>query len=163
MAAGTLAAVTGTLRLGVIDGREDDPSASCKLDIKEMLWDTGSQSCSITADLLPAFFLERLRYPSNDQYRDESGNIVQVEGYIPLSNSEFYFESIFTVVSRNKVPNGRSGVILGQKFFIDHMNFRMVPPVILESHWEEVKENEWGDLEIIEWMDAVTGKTMTFC
>ncbi|KIX07019.1 uncharacterized protein Z518_04995 [Rhinocladiella mackenziei CBS 650.93] len=81
-----------TLILEVIDGaEEDDNSATCKLVVKDMLWDTGSHGCTITDDLLPQNFSNRLAQSDNDPYRDEFGAIVQVQGYLALSNSIFFF------------------------------------------------------------------------
>jgi hypothetical protein len=144
----------------MIDAAEDnDESAMCKLVMEDMLWDMGSHGCIITADLLPERFANRLADPGSDPYRDDSGGIVQVQGYLALSNSQFFFESIFRVIPPSMIPNGRSGVILGQRYFMDHMDFRQVPRTILEGRGEELKENEWGDIKIIEWMDPIGGET----
>jgi hypothetical protein len=158
-----LATVPGTLTLEMIGAAEDnDGSPKCKLVMEDMLWDTGSHGCTITADLLPERFANRLADPENDPYRDDSRGIVQVQGYLALSNSQFFFESIFTVVPPSMVPNGCSGVILGQRCFMDHMDFRQVPRTILEGRGEELKEDEWGDIKIIEWMDPISGETKIF-
>jgi hypothetical protein len=95
-----LPTVSGTLTLEMIDATEDnDESAKCKLVVEDMLWDTGSHGCAITADLLPERFANRLADPENNSYHDDSGGIVQVQGYLALSNSKFFFESIFAVVA----------------------------------------------------------------
>ena len=60
------------------DAAEDDELAKCKLVMEDMLWDTGSHGCTITADLLPQRFTNRLADPENNLYRDDSGDIVQV-------------------------------------------------------------------------------------
>jgi hypothetical protein len=60
------------------------------------------------------------------------------------------------------VPNGYSGVILGQRCFMDYMDFRQVPRSILDGRGEKLKEDEWGDIKIIEWMNSVNGGTKTF-
>jgi hypothetical protein len=160
---GILATVSGTLTLGMIDAAEDsDTSVRCRLVVEDMLWDTGSHGCIITADLLPERLTTRLANPKDDLYCDGSGSIVQVQGYLALSNSQFFFESIFKVVPPSMVPNGRSGVILGQKCFMDHMDFRQVPRAILEGRGQELKEDEWGDIKIIEWMDPIGGETKVF-
>jgi hypothetical protein len=163
IAEGTLATVSGTLELEMIDAAEgNDNLTKCKLVMEDMLWDTGSHGCTITADLLPERFANRLASPENDLCRDDSGSIVQVQGYLALSNSQFFFESIFRVVPPSGVPNERSGVILGQRCFMDHMGFRQVPRIILEGRGEELKEDEWGDIKIIEWMDPIGGETTIF-
>jgi hypothetical protein len=157
-----LATVSGTLILEIIDAVEDDDLAKCKLVMEDMLWDTGSHGCTITADLLPEIFTNRLADPENNPYRDNSGSMVQVQGYVAFSNSKFFFQSIFTVVPHSMVPNRRRGVILGQRCLMDHMDFRQVPRAILEGRGEELKEDEWGDIKIFEWMDPVTGETKIF-
>lgn len=153
---GILATVPGSLTLQIIDDLENDATGSCELVVKNMLWNTGSHGCTITADLLPATFAARLSRPDCDPYRNESRSIVQVEGYIALSNNPFFFESIFSVVPPSAAPNGRSGVILGQRSFMDHLDFRQVPRTILEAHGDTLKDDEWGDIEINEWVDPVT-------
>ena len=124
---GVLAIVSGTLTLEMIDIAEENESTKCTLTRDDILWDTGSQICTITEDLLPEKFANRLADPGNDPYRDGSGSRVQVQGYLALSNSEFFFQNVFTVVPPSAVPNGRSGIILGQKYFMDHMEFKQVP------------------------------------
>ena len=133
---GNLATVSGTLVLEIIDAAQGDESTKCKLVMEDMLWDTGSHGCTITADLLPEGFTNRLADPENSPYRDDSGSMVQVQGYLAFSNSQFLFESIFTVVPHSMVPNRRSGVILGQRCLMDHMDFRQVPRAILEGRGE---------------------------
>ena len=133
---GNLATVSGTLVLEIIDAAQGDESTKCKLVMEDMLWDTGSHGCTITADLLPERFANQLADPKNDPYRGNSGTIVQVQGYLALSNKQFLFRSIFTVVPPSMVPNRRSGVILGQRCLMDHMDFRQVPRAILEGRGE---------------------------
>jgi hypothetical protein len=151
-----LATVSGTLDLQMIDAEDDDEFPDCKLVLEDMLWDTGSHICTITADILPERFANRLSDPKNDPYRNHSTTTVQVQGYLALSNCEFYFETIVRVVPPSMVPNGRSGVILGQRGFMDRLDVRQVPRVILEARGQELKEDEWGDIKIIEYMDPVT-------
>ena len=147
----------------MIDTAEGDgESAMCRLTVEDMLWDTGSHDCTITADLLPEKFTNRLTDPENDPYRNGSGITVQIQGYLALSNSQFFFESIFYVVPPPTVPNGRRGVILGQRCFMDHMDFRQVPRTILGGRGEQLKEDEWGDIKIMEWMDPISGETKAF-
>jgi len=153
---GYLTTVSGTLNLQMIDAEEDDEFPECQLVLEDMLWDTGSPICTITADILPERFANRLSDPKNDPYYDHSSTTVQVQGYLALSNSEFYFETIARVVPPSMVPNGRSGVILGQRCFMDHLDVRQVPRSILEARGQELKEDEWGDIKIIEYIDPVT-------
>jgi len=39
---------------------------------------------------------------------------------------------------------------------MDHLDVRQVPRSILEARRQELKEDEWGDIKIIEYMDPVT-------
>ena len=73
----------------------------------------------------------RLVDPENDLYRDDSSSMVQVQGYLALSNE--FFESIFTAIPHSMVPNRRSGVILDQRCLMDHMDFGQMPRAILEG------------------------------
>jgi len=157
-----LATVSGTLDLHMIDAENVDEFPKCKLVLEDMLWDTGSDICIITADILPETFANRLSDSKNDSYRDLSSTTVQVQGYLALSNSEFYFETIVKVVLPSMAPNGRSGVILGQRCFMDRLDVRQVPRHVLEARGQELKEDEWGDIKIIGYVDPVTRELTEF-
>lgn len=90
----------------------------------------------------------------HDTYRDRSGARVQVDGSIVLTNSLFRFSTIFTVVPASTVPSARSGVILGQAGFLDRMIWTPKPRAILEYHGEEVKKDLWGEIHVVEYVDA---------
>jgi hypothetical protein len=147
-----LPAVPGTLRLCGIDQDPEDKTLECELVQDEMLWDSGSHSCTITKDVLPQWFLDYLAKDEHDPYRDATGTKVQVDGYIALTNYKFFFNSVFSVVPASVVPNGRRGVILGQNGFLNRMVLTTTPRIILEHRGEKVEENVWGDIHISEWI-----------
>lgn len=157
---GVIPLISGSLRLGGIDapkltGQELYAAGSeIKLDRTDMMWDTGSYGCIITRDILPRGFAEYLDTPENDPYRDETGAVVQVDGYVALTNTGFKFqEVIFRVVPPSRVPNSRSGVILGQRGFIDRMVHTATPRAILQRRGEEIGDDEWGVITISEYVD----------
>ena len=148
-----LPTVSGTLRLQGLDA--ENISTECSIDSEDMLWDTGSHSCTITEDLLPPEFLKYLREPEHDPYRNTSGTKVHVDAYLGLSNTEFFFNLIFTVIPLSSAPNHRSGVILGQHGFLDAIVTSAVPRSILVHRGEEVEESIWGDISVHEYLDSV--------
>jgi hypothetical protein len=107
-------------------------------------------------------FTRYLAKAENDPYRDASGTMVQADGCITLTNSNLDFTCVFTVVPPSKVPNSRSGVILGQRGFLNRMTRIEIPGTILEARGKELKENEWGDINIMEWKDPMTDKIVRF-
>lgn len=156
-----LPAVSGSLRLRGLDADEDDRSNEFTITIRDMVWDTGSHWCSITSDLLPESFNRYLEMEENDPYRGPSGVDVQVDAYACLSNTPFFFNTVFKVVPRSAVPNRRSGVLLGQNGFMDRMVSTNVPRVILQHRGEEVEENLWGEINISEFV-SINGEFHSF-
>lgn len=153
IAESTLAVVSGILKVRGVDAEVGKHSLQHRLRLDDMLWDTGSHGCTITSDLLSDEFREYLGEKEHDPYRDQSGMRVQVDGYLALSNSEFHFNAIFMVVPPSQVPNSRSGVILGQKGLIDRMVRTETPREILKHRGEDIKDHEWGTIDILEYID----------
>ena len=92
-----LPTVSGTLRLRRLGGDPDDEADECKLDLNDMLWDTGAHDCTITEDILPSKFRTYLQSSEHDPYRDASGLHVQVDGYLALTNAPVNFNTVFNV------------------------------------------------------------------
>jgi hypothetical protein len=145
--------VSGTLRLQGLDAEDD--STECCINSDDMLWETGSHCCTITDDLLSPKFLRYLGEPENDPYRNADGTRVQVDAYVGLSNTEFEFSLIFTVIPLSSAPNHRSGVILGQHGFFNAIVSSAVPRSILVHRGEEVEESIWGDISLYEYLNPV--------
>ncbi|RDL41480.1 uncharacterized protein BP5553_01459 [Venustampulla echinocandica] len=96
---------------------------------------------------LPQNFAEYLENPPHDPYRNESGTMVQLDAYVAFSNSEFRFNAVFTVVPV------RSGIVLGLSGFINRMVHTEIPYVVLKHNGEDIEENEWGIINISQWLD----------
>jgi hypothetical protein len=156
-----LPTVSGSLRLRGIDADPDDKTDECDLNLDGMTWDAGCHSCTLTADILPAKFRKYLNSSEHDPYRDASGLRMQVEGYLALSNTPFTFDTYFTIVPASSLPNGRSGVILGQNGLLNRMAWTAVPRIILELRKEDVGDDIWGDIHVSEWC-GVTGEHFLF-
>ena len=153
---GAIPLISGTLRLRGIDAEEPyaEAVAQIELDRTDMIWDTGSHGCIITRDILPPSFAEYLDRPEHDPYRSETGLVVQAEGYVALTNSGFNFkEVIFKVMPPSELPNSRSGIILGQRGFIDRIVHTATPRAILQRRGEEIGDDEWGVITISEYID----------
>lgn len=146
----TLATVSGTVRLRGIDSITGDPE--CDMSSRSILFDTGAHSCLIVEDLLSDQFREYLRSPQNDPYKSEDRTRVQVDCTFSFSNHLFEISTIFVVVPRRAVPNGRVGIILGQKGLLDRMTYRSVPSKILKARGNDVEEGVWGDIVIEEYL-----------
>ena len=153
--------VSGTLRLRGLDGDPDDETDKCKLDLNDMLWDTGAHGCTITEDILPSKFRAYLQSSEHDPYRNASGLHVEVDGYLALTNAPVNFNTVFNVRPASSLPNGRSGVILGQGGFLNRMVWTSIPRIVLEMRGEDVGDNFWGDIHISEYIDVV-GTRFTF-
>jgi hypothetical protein len=156
-----LPVVSGTLTLRGLGGDPDDETDVCTLDINDMLWDTGAHGCTITVDMLSSKFQTYLQSSEHDQYRDESGLHVQVDGYLALTNASVSFSTVFNVRPASSLPNGRSGVILGQSGFLNRMVWTSIPRIVLEMRGEDVGDDFWGDIQMIEYID-VMGTRSTF-
>ena len=156
-----LPTVSGTLTLRGLDAPSDDETDECRLDLNDMLWDTGAHCCTITEDILPSKFRTYLQSFEHDPYRDASGRQVQVDGYLALTNAPFNFNAVFNVQLASSLPNGRSGVILGQSGFLNRMVWTSVPRIVLEMRGEDVGDNFWGDIHMTEYIDVV-GTRFTF-
>ena len=146
--------VSGTLRLRGLNGDPDDETDECKLDLNDMLWDTGAHGCTITEDILPSKFRTYLQSSEHDPYRDAGGLHVQVDGYLALTNASVNFNTVFNVRLASSLPNGRSGVILGQSGFLNRMVWTPIPRIVLEMRGEDVGDDFWGDIHLSEYIDV---------
>jgi hypothetical protein len=147
--------ISGSLRLSGLEADPDGPQGPITAELKDksMLWDTGAHQCLVTSDLLPAHFREYLNTIEHDSYRDESGTRVQVDGVLALSNLSFTFTTIFLVVPTSAVPNNESIIILGQRAFLNRLVCTATPRTILVRRGEDVDENTWGVINLLEWID----------
>lgn len=147
----TLPMVKANLTLSGIDSTSTDPSEVLKS--VDMLWDTGAHQTIITEDLLSDSFREYLRDHQHDPYRFHDGLRLQMDAIIGLSNVPVKIAAIIMVVSKSVVPNGRVGVLFGQRQCIDHLSYRSIPRRILERKAEEITKDMWGDIVLEELID----------
>lgn len=146
----TLATVSGAVRLRGIDSLTGDPE--CDVSSRSILFDAGAHFCLIVEDLLSDQFREHLRSPHNDSYQSEDRTRVQVDCTFLFSNHLFEISTIFVVVPRRADPNGRVGIILGQKGLLNRITYRSVPREILKARGNDVEEGVWGDIVIEEYL-----------
>lgn len=147
----TLAAIVGNATITAVDWEMGMPT--CQLSHIEMLWDTSAASTIITKDLLGEQFLSYLSDPIHGNYRTPDATRVQVSVALEFSNSVFKIDLIAWVVDKEFVPNGRSGIILGQKGCIDVLQYRSIPRSILTAQGQTVDERLWGDLILESYVD----------
>lgn len=146
----TLPIVKGNL---VINGIDSEYQGLEKVELVDMLWDTGAQSTIITEDLLSESFRQFLQQPNHDPYRSENKLRVQVDATIGLSNTPIKLNAIAFVVPKNSVPNFRSGVIFGQRQCIDCISYHSIPRSILRAEGEAVGDEIWGELVVDKFVD----------
>ena len=140
-----LPSIPGRLLLSGIDSSPDDPRMT--LVRPDILFDTGAHTSIVTDDVLDSTFRAYLSDPIHDPYRSSSGVRVQVAGVLAFgAHPPLEMDCLFTVVPLNSVPNGRSGVILGQHTVIDSIQYLSKPRNTLVACGDEVADTVWGDI-----------------
>ena len=141
-----LAALSGAINVSAIDAESSDPEILLRSDY--CLWDSGAHLSIISDDLIqeqsPSFLDDDIHAP----YRQANGVGIQMSGVFKFSNIEVNIAAIFFVTPLQRIPNQRSGIILGQSAFMDRMVFESIPRAILQKRGEIVKDGEWGDINI---------------
>jgi hypothetical protein len=152
-----LPAIAGKLRLSGIDGTYGDPIQVVTND--QMLFDTGSHYCYVTEDILDDHFIRYLKEDEkNECYRTDK--CVQAEGLFTFWEGLVPMELVFRVIPKISMPNGRSGIFLGQYSFLDRLMYRAVPRLFLIADGKDVPETLWGDIVIEKYFDS-NGKVST--
>ena len=141
-----LATIPGQITLSAIDGGVTDPSV--QISNENCLWDTGAQYCSISADLIKMINPTFLGLENHESYRMQSNFGVQVDAVFSLSNKILEISTIFLVLPPSDIPNGRTGIILGQHGFLDRMMVETIPRSILLKRGQEIEETVWGEIRI---------------
>lgn len=140
----TLPTITAAVRLIGIDGEIQDPEE--KFDAVELIWDTGAHGTVIAEDLLSPEFRDYLTHPIYNPYRNDTGVKVQIDGEICFSNTILRINCICLVVPSSVMPNGRIGILLGQKGAIDRIIYKSVPRANLNARGEALPPTIWGDI-----------------
>lgn len=153
---GFLPALKARMMLSGIDGDDRSPTVQLKTSV---LLDTGAHVSSISEDLLSPEFRSYLRSTENQPYVVAEGSIVQVSCVIVFSNSYVKLESVARVVKRSRMPNQLSGVLLGQKGFIDNIQYRSIPRNLVLARGEQMSEEFWGLIDVEQYLTS-TGTIM---
>ena len=144
-----LPTVMAGVALETIDADPSLDAAFCKIPIIRCLWDTGAHHTIVSEDLLPKSFLQILREPEYiEKYGSEGSAFAQVGIDIQFSNSTAIFESVCVVRPPEKLPNGFSGIILGQHAMLDTIEYHIVPRKIMESQGINIQD-EWGQIRLL--------------
>lgn len=147
----SLAVLYGSLNLAGIDAQVSDPTFFS--GTIPLLWDTGAHTSIIAEDMLPPSFRAYLQDKQHDDYRSKDQTRVQVDATVGFTNCLMEFSTIFLVVPRRSVPNGHVGAIIGQRAFIDRLQYRSVPKKILVAMGETSVDNVWGDIILEQYLD----------
>lgn len=134
-----LATISGQIKLSAIDAWGLDPTVDIRHD--HCMWDTGAQYCSISEDLITKIDPTFLDLGIHKDYRIPYFTGVQVDDIFSLSNTILEISTVFRVLPTSAIPNGRSGIILGQHGFIDRMIVETIPRSILVKRGEELDDN----------------------
>jgi len=150
-----LAAVSARMKFRAIDGDgEHDLTTEIKSDY--CLWDTGAHGCVISDDMFNEEFQAYLKKdPIHDAYRNGQITSVLVDCIFSLSNSTLEMTVPFTVVALERMPNKRSGVILGQNGFLNQLVIKTIPRSVLEIIGTLVEESIWGEMSLEMFIDEV--------
>ena len=109
-----------------------------------VLFDTGSAHCYITEDVIPDSFLQRT-------------NEKAVLCYVALnfSNTVIELSILLHILPAGRLPNGLSGVLLGQRTFLDGLHYEAIPREVLLKMGGQCPEGVWGDIIVKTCFDAV--------
>ena len=155
----SIALVPCSFTIRGVDAGPDDPNV--KLSNIDAIWDTGAHISVIVEDMLPSSFLEHLKDPIHEPYKDPTGTRVQVSAYVAFSNTAVRIEAVFLVVPKRVVPNERVGVLLGQHSLINRTTHFMTSRDMLRAKGSEISDEHWGYIDLHEYLD-VYGKIVKF-
>ncbi|KAL9607087.1 MAG: hypothetical protein Q9167_007968 [Letrouitia subvulpina] len=149
---GKLASISGAIVITAIDAAPPDLQIQLRSD--HCVWDTGAHISRISEDLIRGPYPDFLDNDIHAIYRQADGVSVKVAGRFKFSNFVLDISTIFQVTPLDRIPNRRSGIILGQTGFIDQMLYESIPRKILEKRGKSVEDSEcvedseWGDINI---------------
>ena len=143
-----------------VDAATGEPTS--KVSNIPCLWDTGAHITTISDDILSEEFRLFIQAEAYKDYwvtsADRNSWVVSVGGALQFSNTNLELEFVARVVPRDQMPNGFSGVLLGQRGVIDCIDYRATPSKFLKSLGQEVPEGVWGDLVILNFYDNISGE-----
>jgi hypothetical protein len=146
-----LPSLTGRMVLTGLDSNDQSPMAS--VTTNKIYFDTGAHISVMSDDLVTEEFRQYLQLEENAPYLQDSGSKVQVSASLRFSNNHFTLAFIILVVPLDKMPNRFSGVLLGQRTFIDRLQFEMIPRNLLVAREQNIPDEFWGDILIKAFMD----------
>lgn len=136
------------LTLAAVDHEEPMPEEW--LHGQHALWDTGAEMTFITDDILsPEFRAFVNENETHNPYRVAGTTRVQLSCVVEFSNSSLIeIHTIAVVVPHASAPNGRSGVILGQRGVMDSLQYESVPSRIAKKRDPDFPADCWGSFNI---------------
>lgn len=128
-----------------LDADPLDDTAAYKMTNLHCIWDTAAHHTIVSEDLLPISFVKRIRDAEYTAIYGSQGNAaVQIAISIQFSNCLEIFETICVVRLSETLPNGFSGVILGEHGLLNLMDYHVVPRKVRQYKGVDIQD-EWGD------------------
>lgn len=125
-----------------------DPAAY-RIPNLRCIWDTGAHHTVVSEDLLPISFVNRIRDAEYMAiYGSEGNTAVQISINIQFSNCLEVFETICVVRPSETLPNGFSGVILGEHGLLNLMDYHVVPRKVLQYKGVDI-QGEWSQIRLL--------------
>lgn len=154
LAVSNLPAVECTIALAAID--HEDPMPQDVIICQNALWDTGADMTYITDDMLSQDFRRFVNEDDvNARYQRDESTLVQISCMLEFSNKTIIqLDTVAAVIPRAFAPNGRSGVLLGQRGVIDSLEYMSVPQKSALKRDPTFPKDRWGYFNIISYCDT---------
>ncbi|KAI9778262.1 MAG: uracil DNA glycosylase [Geoglossum umbratile] len=146
-----LPSLTGRLALTGLGSDAQSPRTVVTTD--NIYFDTGAHIPIMSDDLVTGEFRRYLRTEENAPYLLHNGSKVQVSASLRFSNGQIAMAFVMLVVPLDRMPNRFSGVLLGQRTFMDRLQVEMIPRTLLAAREQNIPDEFWGDLLIKAYMD----------
>ncbi|WEW56689.1 hypothetical protein PRK78_002137 [Emydomyces testavorans] len=149
-----LIGISGKITISPIDA--DDTTLSCIIASNELLWDTGSHITAISRDLIDSKTIEYMHSSDYATYRlPDDSFVCQADAILAFTNTFINVPILARIIDLDRMPNRRSGVLLGQLTFIDSLYYEMAPRAFLRAQGINVSEDMYGEIKIKGHIDTI--------
>ncbi|KAH0555787.1 hypothetical protein GP486_006268 [Trichoglossum hirsutum] len=158
-----LPSLSGGLYLEGIEAEERDPNDLVSTD--KIYWDTGAHKCIMSEDLCSSEFLGYLRTnPDNAPYTIADRGLLRVACYAKLqfSNTSLTLPMTMEIRPTALMPNGITGVLLGNQSFMQFLQWETIPRSILVARGHTIAEEQWGVINIKAYLNVLDGQLEEF-
>ena len=145
----TLAALPhALLRLQGDESPADAPTCVISGRDTPVVWGTGNHLTTISIDAISSDFRNYLLSPNHES--KAGAETITVEASLRFTNADVVVS--FPARVGSHLPNGFSGVLLGQVGLIDSLVVKQIPRAFLQAEGEAVGDDIWGDLVVEKYM-----------